>query len=154
MTSFVYFWHLVGTTFSLMAILAPLSVILVFFVLVAWTIGLEKPNPAITKRVVSGLVPSLITIGILLIGVAFVRSDALTFGRDTAPPRPWFTKNTPFDPNAIVFFLIWLHVPLFLILLWWGKGARWVVVANSALWAWVSTFAAAATEMSITGKWL
>jgi hypothetical protein len=154
MNSFDYFCFLAGGMAEFMGYFGFVTVPLLMATVatILWASGRDGVK---FKRVLTGcIVPAVIPILLLTEGVAFVRPEATAWREGVHPPVPWLIGVPTEKLLTSLTVLSWLELPIATILAWWSRRAWPAVVASSVWWAWVSAFAGAMAEMSVTGKWI
>lgn len=154
MSSFSYFCYL-GST---------LVEFLVFFGPVTWSLFLVLAGVAIVTFhreripclpvVVGTLLPAIVPILILLVGVAFVRSESTSWADGVGPPVPWFRHFPPPHPDRLICALAGSQILLSGVLIWWSKRGWPLVLTASVCWGWCTVVASWVATMSVTGMWL
>jgi hypothetical protein len=154
MNSFDYFCFLARGIAEFMGYfgLVTAPILMATVATIIWASGREGVQ---FKRLLTAcIVPVVIPILLLTEGVAFVRPEATAWSEGVHPPVPWFVGVPTDNLLASLTLLSWLELPIAIILAWWSRRGWPAVVASSVWWAWVSTFAGAMAQMSVTGNWI
>jgi hypothetical protein len=154
MSSFGYFCHLSRCVMEFLVFLAPISFLLLLAIAGGTIATFSREGIRRIPLIVGAFVPAVLPALILLVGVAFVRSESTSWGEGVSPPIPWFENYPPPHPDRMLVAFPWLQIPLGAILIWWAKKGWPLVLAISLWWGWVSVVASGVANMSVTGMWL
>jgi cadmium resistance protein CadD (predicted permease) len=150
MSGFDYFLYLAsGTAEWLLSYfgLATIPLFLGTVYLVGSALNRKEANPL--RVLVACIAPAIIPIGVLIVGVAFVRPEEIGW-----EAVPWFTGLSRQYAETAVSVLMVLILPFGLAVGWWARRAWIAILASTIWWSWVSISAAIMANMSITGNWL
>ena len=140
-----HFLYLASGIPAWMAYMFPVTVLVAGL----WLWGMIATGRRLRERpvglAVRCVLPSFLTIGILVVGVVFAYDG----------PPPWADGHSPpAYPDYLINGLLLAHLPLG-VLLAWRSGRQWPAVAGtSAAWAWASMCAGIEAGMSVAGEWL
>jgi hypothetical protein len=154
MSSFGYFCYLSRSVMEFLVFLAPITGLFMLAITGGTLATFSREGTRRVPAIVAAFVPAVLPALILLVGVAFVRSESTSWGDGLSPPIPWFDNYPPPHPDRMLVALPWFHIPLGAILIWWDRKGWPLVLAASLWWGWVSVVASGVATMSVTGMWL